>query len=142
MLCLPLHLASYQSTIYFYHTSQCSTLAYNNFILDCNVFTDYVFCTLLYKEMFHIYFILTIHSIVTITIRYILYALTMHTLFSSGRHDYHILPYIYGTICYYTAFKGSKCRFLHVTFSSLEAKPLRKLTFHHKDKILLSSRRP
>ena len=30
-------------------------------------------------------------------------------------------------------------RFLDVTFSSLEAKPLRKLTFHHKDKILLSS---
>ena len=33
-------------------------------------------------------------------------------------------------------------RFLDVTFSSLEAKPLRKLTFHHKDKILLSSCRP
>ena len=26
-------------------------------------------------------------------------------------------------------------RFLDVTFSSLEIKPLRKLTFHHKDKI-------
>ena len=33
-------------------------------------------------------------------------------------------------------------RFLDVTFSSLEAKPLRKLTFHYKDKILLSSCRP
>ena len=33
-------------------------------------------------------------------------------------------------------------RFLDVTFSSLEAKPLRNLTFHHKDKILLSSCRP
>ena len=33
-------------------------------------------------------------------------------------------------------------RFLDVTFSSLEDKPLRNLTFHHKDKILLSSCRP
>ena len=49
---------------------------------------------------------------------------------------------IYGTICYYTTFKGSKCHFLHVMFSSLEAKPLGKLTFHQKDKILLSSQAP
>ncbi len=50
-----------------------------------------------------------------------------------------VVDYVYGTICYYTTFKGSKCRFLHVTFSSLEAKPLGNRTFHQKDKILLRS---
>ena len=53
-----------------------------------------------------------------------------------------VMLHIYGTICYYAAFKRSKCLFLHVTFSSLEAKPLRKLSFYHKDKMLLSSQAP
>ena len=38
--------------------------------------------------------------------------------------------------------RGPNGIFLHAMFSSLEAKPLEKLTFHQKDKILLSSWRP
>ena len=38
--------------------------------------------------------------------------------------------------------RGPNVVFWHVTFSSLEAKPLGKLTFDQNDKILLSSWRP